>query len=45
MNAEALSAFWSEFRESRIAVAALAIVVGDRHRRHHRCPDHAAGPL
>ncbi|MFL5148359.1 MAG: ABC transporter permease, partial [Microvirga sp.] len=28
MNAEALSAFWSEFRESRIAVAALAIIVG-----------------
>ncbi|HEX8665504.1 MAG TPA: ABC transporter permease [Beijerinckiaceae bacterium] len=27
MNAEALSAFWSEFRESRIAVAALGIVV------------------
>ena len=28
MNAEALSAFWSEFRESRVAVAALAIIVG-----------------
>src|SRR5215217_3395744 len=28
VNAEALSAFWSEFRESRIAVAALAIIVG-----------------
>jgi peptide/nickel transport system permease protein len=27
VNAEALSAFWSEFRESRIAVAALGIVV------------------
>jgi peptide/nickel transport system permease protein len=27
VSAEALSAFWSEFRESRIAVAALAVVV------------------
>ena len=27
MNAEALRAFWSEFRESRIAVAALGVVV------------------
>jgi peptide/nickel transport system permease protein len=27
VNAEALSAFWSEFRESRTAVAALAVVI------------------
>ena len=27
MNAEALSAFWSEFGESRTAVAALGVVV------------------
>ena len=32
----AVARFWAEFRESRIAVAALAVVVGDRHRRHAR---------